>query len=394
MALELEKIQRELCKQKIDGWLLYDFQRNNELACAFLEIPKEFILSRRFFYWIPSKGEPIKVLHAIEKHNLDHLPGCLIVYQTWGDLENTLGSFLSHPRSVAMEYSPRNIIPAVSKVDAGTIDLVRDFGVQVVSSADLLQKFTGVWGELKWKSHLYAAQVLENSVERAWQSIAEALKKNQIITEFDIQQNILNQFAKNCCVASDAPICAVNAHSADPHFTPSSSNSTAIKKGDFILIDLWCKRNIPHGVYADITRVGVAASEPTTKQRKIFEIVKSAQVAATDLVRKRFAENMPLKGCEVDQCCRKVIEEAGYGSFFVHRTGHNIDEQDHGNGTHMDSYETYDTRQIIPGTCFSIEPGIYLPGEFGVRLEYDVFVHHDGRVQVTGGEQKEIKCIF
>lgn len=389
----LQNIQKALIEKKLDGWLLYDFRRTNDLACAFLEISPDIIITRRFFYWIPKEGEPIKIVHAIESQNLNNLPGEVVSYQTWQDLEKILGKVLKGSRRIAMEYSPRNAIPAVSKVDAGTVDLVRSFNVEVVSSADIMQQYTSVWDEYKLKSHLAAAKVLEETVDKAWNYIGEAIKHKSSITEYNVQQFILEEFARQGCVTADSPLCSVNAHSADPHYCASAKDSSVICPGDFILIDLWCKQKAPRSVYADITRVGVAAPKPTKRQKEVFSIVRKAQKAGTDLVRNRFKKKEPLMGCEVDQCVRKVIVDAGYGQYFVHRTGHNIDENDHGNGTHMDSLETNDQRLILPGTCFSIEPGIYLPGEFGVRLEHDVYVHHDGSVLVTGGEQEELACV-
>jgi Xaa-Pro dipeptidase len=387
-------VQQNLLKLKLDGWLLYDFRRSNNLACQFLEIPENQFLSRRFFYWIPSVGTPIKIVHSIENHALDHLPGKKNQYHTWQGLEKCLKSILSNQTHIAMEYSPKGAIPAVSKVDGGTIDLVKSFGVEIQSSGDLLQKYTSVWDEHKLQTHLKAAQVLCEVVDNCWLMIGKNLRNSKKITEYDVQEYILEQFEKNNCLTSDAPICAVNAHSADPHYCPNKTNASIIQKGDFILIDLWCKQKIDHAVYADITRVGVAAETPTQRQQEIFEIVRKSRDAGTKLVMDRFKTGILLKGYEVDQCCRDVIGAAGYGEFFIHRTGHNIDETDHGNGAHLDNLETHDDRQLLPGTCFSIEPGIYLPNEFGVRLEYDVYVSPDGIVQVTGGIQESIKCLL
>lgn len=390
---KLKKVQHELLKQNFDGWLFYDFRGTNDLACQFLEIPTEQILTRRFFYWVPSQGEIVKIIHAIEDP-LSHLPGKQLRYRTWQEMEFHLASVLHKQKRILMEYSPRNAIPYISKIDAGTMDLVRELGVEVLSSCNLLQEYTSVWDDHKLQTHLFAAQILCQTVEKAWDLITNRIKENENITEYDVQQFILNEFSENQCETSDAPICAVNAHSANPHYSPSSQNSTLIKKGDFILIDLWCKQKIPNAVYADITRVGVAASKPLEKQQAIFNIVKKAQDAAAELVRQRFLSKKSLMGWEIDHLCRQVIIDAGYGEYFTHRTGHNIDIKDHGNGANIDNFETHDQRQILPGTCFSIEPGIYLPGEFGIRLEYDVYIHHDCQIQITGGVQEEIKCLY
>lgn len=391
---KIEDVQHQLIQQELDGWLFYDFRRSNDLACQFLEIPKERLLTRRFFYWIPKKGEPEQIVHAIEPHSLAHLPGQKFHYHTYQELEAQLARLLKGSKRIAMEYSPRNAIPYVSKVDGGTLDCVRGCGVEVVSSADLLQRYTSVWDAHKLSTHLAAAEVLDRTVELAWQWIAEALSKKRPITEYDVQQFILRQFETHGCVTSDPPICAVNAHAADPHYGPEKNRSSPIVSGDFILIDLWCKQNKERAVYADISRVGVAAKAPTPKQNEVFNIVLAAQTAGIELVKKRFADKQPVTGAEVDQCCRKVIVDAGYGSYFIHRTGHNIDERDHGDGANLDSLETWDYRHLLPGTCFSVEPGIYLPGEFGVRLECDVYIHLDGTVQVTGGSQEKLRLLI
>lgn len=389
----LPQIQALLSQQGLDGWLLYDFRRSNDLACRFLGISQDKILTRRFFYWIPAKGMPVKIVNVIEIHNLDHLPGQVLSYKTWQEFEIALAATLKGSHRIAMEYSPRNALPYVSKVDAGTMELVRGHGVDVVSSADLLQSFSSVWTPKQLETHLKAAEVLSSTVEKTWRHIAASLQSNKPLTEYEVQQFMREEMARQGCVSSDSPICAVNAHSANPHYSAEAKHSSVIQAGDFILIDLWCKQDLPDAVYADITRVGVAASQPTRKQSEIFAIVKKARDAATDLVRSRFAEGKVLKGYEVDQCCRKIIADAGYGDYFVHRTGHNIDVEDHGNGAHLDSLETMDQRQLLPGTCFSIEPGIYLPGEFGVRLEYDIYVYQDGKIEITGGVQEHITCL-
>lgn len=393
MALPLRKIQAALTKAQLDGWLLYDFRRSNSLACDFLKIASGKLLTRRFFYWIPAKGEPIKIVHAIEAEALDHLPGESKLYSTWLQLEANLQAILKSAHAVAMEYSPRSAIPNVSKVDGGTIDLVRGFEVEVFSSADLLQEFTSIWDHDKLQTHLQAAEVLDRAVENAWRFIEVSLNARSTITEYDVQQFLMEEFHKHQCVTDCPPICAVNENSANPHYMPTKAKSSTIHSADFILIDLWCKLNQSNAVYADITRVGVAANKPTLEQQKIFEIVCEARDQATEFVRKRFAAAEPLMGWEVDAACRKVIEDAGYGAYFIHRTGHNIDVNDHGDGANIDNYETQDCRRLLPGTCFSIEPGIYLPGKFGIRLEYDIYIDHNQGVNVTGGVQKSIVCL-
>lgn len=387
---KIQNIQEDLADQKIDGWLLFDYRHSNELACKVLEIAPDKMLTRRFFYWIPAKGNPVKIVHRIESGVLDHLPGEKLEFHAWEELDIALKKALKGANVVAMEYSPNNAIPDISKVDAGTVERVQNLGIKVVSSGDLLQKQTNVWDAQKLKSHLEAADVLDRIIALTWKEIKSRLEKHEKFTEYDIHLHMLNLLHQFDCVTADGPICGANAHSADPHYMPEKKGSSLIKAGDFILLDLWGKKKEAGSVYADITRVGVAAFSPTDKQNQIFEIVKRARDNATEFVKNSFAKGKTIRGYEIDKVCRKVIVDAGYGEYFVHRTGHNIDERDHGPGAHIDSLETYDERQILPGTCFSIEPGIYLPGEFGVRLEYDVYVHHDGKIQVTGGIQTEI----
>ncbi|CCB86666.1 putative uncharacterized protein [Parachlamydia acanthamoebae UV-7] len=389
----LHDVQHKLKDNQLDGWLLYDFRRSNPLACQFLEIAPETNLTRRFFYLIPQIGSPIKIISIIESHLLDHLPGEKLTYRSWPELEGHLARLLSDKKQVAMEYSPRNAIPAISKVDAGTIEMIRSYGIEVMSSADLLQSYTSTWTAFQLQTHRNALKILEESAQLAWKLIADKLSTSQKVTEYDVQQFLLNCMKEKGCITSDPPICAVNAHSANPHYTPDAKHFAEIRPGDFILIDLWCKQNITHAVYADITQVGVAAETPTMWQQTIFSVVKEARDATTRFIHENIENNLPVMGWEADQVSRDVITEAGFGNFFIHRTGHNIGEEDHGPGAHLDNLETHDERLLLPETCFSIEPGIYLPNEFGVRLEYDVFIHPDRRVEVTGNVQNSLICL-
>lgn len=391
---KIQEVQKELAKANLDGWLLYDFRRTNDLACLFLNIDEHQMLSRRFFYWIPRQGEPVKILHRIEPYILDHFPGRTVVYSSWQELEGYVADALKGTKCIAMEYSPRNAIPYVSKVDAGTMEVIKDLGVKVVTSANLLQKYTAVCNDEQEKSHFQAAQVLDETAANAWAFISDHLKAGKTITEYDVQQYMMKEVDKKGCTHEGHFFCSVNEHSADGHYTPQKKGSSEIKKGDFVLIDLWCKLKKSGSVYADITRVGVASSRPTAKQQEIFEIVKKAQHAGLALIKSRFAEGKALMGWEIDAATRKVIEDAGYGKFFTHRTGHNMYDQDHGKGAHIDNLETRDLREILPGTCFTIEPGIYFPGDFGIRLEFDVYIDHQRGVHVTGGIQEEITCLL
>lgn len=393
-SLKLQQAQSALVQSGLDGWLLYDFRHNNDLACDFLEIPAGQHLSRRFFYWIPVRGAPKKICHAIEQHTLAHLPGDLLSYCTWQELEDRLAQVLAGKRRIAMEYSPRNAIPYVSKVDAGTIEMVRDNSVEIISSADLLQAFSGVWTADQVVLCREAATVLQTSLERAWQWITLLIQQKEQVTDYDVQQYLLNEFAQAHCVTDGEPICAVNADSANPHYSPRPETAKRIREGDFILIDLFCKKNTPSAVFADITQVGVAAAVPSPRQQQIFAIVSDARDTATELVRQRFLADQPVWGYEIDQAARQVISQAGYGDYFIHRTGHSLGTRVHGNGANIDNMETRDHRKLLRGTCFTIEPGIYLPGEFGIRLEYDVYVHQNGQIEILGGRQPQIRTLL
>ena len=384
----IKDVQSHLQKEKLDGWLLYDFAGMNPLARNFLQIDPEMLVTRRFFYWIPAKGEPIKIQHVIEPHVLAGLPGKDMKYLKWQELEESLAKVLKGSKKVAMEYSPRCAIPYLSKVDAGMVDLVRSFHVEVVSSGSFLQYYTCVLDDEQLEMHLEAAQLLDRTANNAWEMLSDALRKGVQIDEYTLSQWIWKQIDSNGFMMEARPICGVNAHSADPHYEPPKKGSSLIRKGDFVLIDLWCKKKHPRAVYGDITRVAFAGSDIPKKHQEVFSIVRKAQKAATDFVFSRYQKKEQIKGYEVDEVCRKVIEEKGYGGYFTHRTGHNIYTKDHGPGAHIDSLETQDLRELIPRTCFSIEPGIYLPGEFGVRLEYDIYL--GDQAQITGGIQEEI----
>jgi Xaa-Pro dipeptidase len=390
----IQDVQKHLIKNKFDGWLLYDFNGINPLARDFLEIKPHAMITRRYFYWIPAKGDPIKILHVIEPHVLSDLPGDPLFYLKWQELEAQLGKVLKGTKTVAMEFSPRNAIPYLSKVDGGMVDLIRSFQVEVVSSGSFLQHYTCVLDGEQLNMHVEAAHLLDQVVGEAWEKISTSLRKGTQINEYQVQQFVSDQILARGFMADAFPICGVNANSALPHFEPSREGSSEIKKGDFILIDLWCKKKHPRGVYADICRVAVADTVATEKQKEVFSIVRAAQRAATEFVISRYAKGESLKGYEVDQVSRKWIEEKGYGKYFTSRTGHNIYTNDHGPGAHIDSLETQDLRELIPHTCFSIEPGIYLPGEFGVRLEYDVYLGDQGKVHVNGGFQDSILTLL
>ncbi len=385
---DLQSIQQALREAELDGWLLYDFRGSNVLARRVLDLEGRGITSRRFYYFIPVKGEAHKLVHRIEAGVLDHLPGEKHVYLRWQELEAGVESLLAGSRRIAMEYSPRNANPYVSRVDAGTVELVRSFGVEVVSSGDLVQRFEAVCDERQWELHQQAAVHTVTAFDAAWRAIAEAVRKDGVIEETTVQQVILDHFRQHDLVTDHPPIVAVGANSGNPHYETGTGSCTQIREGDLVLIDLWAKCDVPRAIYSDLTRMGFTGTQVPAVYAEVFEIVAAARDAAIECVRRAFAEGRPLEGWQVDQAARDVIEKAGYGELFVHRTGHSIGQETHGNGANMDNLETHEQRRVLPGACFSIEPGIYRD-DFGIRSEVNVFVDHQGCVHVTGGPPQD-----
>lgn len=390
---DLNAIQSALRDLKLDAWLLYDFRGSNPLARRVLGLDEKAINSRRFFYLIPANGAPRKLLHRIETFVLDTLPGERVVYLRWQELEKGIKELASPFKRVAMEYSPKNAIPYVSHVDAGTVEMVKAAGVEVVSSGDLITIFEATWDELQWQMHLEADQHTQAGYDVAWGLIAERVRAGQALREVDVQKAIMDHFARNKMTTYHPPIVGVGPHSGDPHYEPVPLKDSEIKEGDFVLVDLWAKMDKPRAVYSDLTRVGFVGSHVPERYKEIFDIVAAARDAAIARVRSAFKEKRDLHGWEVDDAAREVIKKAGYGDAFVHRTGHSIGQETHGNGANMDNLETHDERRVLKRTCFSVEPGIYLP-EFGVRSEINVYVDGDGEVHVTGGLQTEVLPIL
>ncbi|MBI5272848.1 MAG: M24 family metallopeptidase [Chlamydiia bacterium] len=390
---KLRKAQGCLKEIGADGWLLYDFHRSNDLAHLFLEISPQTMITRRFFYWIPVSGEPVRIVHAIEPHILDGWPGRTRIFLSWQSLQKEVKTALGHAKKIAMEYSPKNGNPYVSYVDGGTIDLIRSFGAEIVSSGAFLPHFTAVFSKEQGESHIRAAGTLDLIVRGVWHWIGKELREKKRVSEHDIQEKVVEGFEKNRLISDAKPIVAIDEHSADPHFETQKAGSKRVEVGSFILIDLWAKEREAGAVFGDITRVAVFGRAPTSKQAEVFRVVRKAQKAGIELVKRRFIEGKKVLGFEVDDAVREVVQEAGYGDYFLHRTGHSIERHVHGSGANLDNLEMHDDRPLLPGTCFSVEPGIYLPGAFGVRLESDVYIHHDGRVEVTGGEEDEIVTI-
>jgi Xaa-Pro aminopeptidase len=391
---DLNAVQAALRDMGIDAWLLYDFRGLNVLARRVIGLPSDAMLSRRWFYFVPATGEPRKLVHRIEPHALDHVPGPQQVYLRWQELETGVAELVKGYKRVAMEYVPRNANPYVSRVDAGTVELVRSSGVEVVPSGDLVQLFEATWDDEQWAMHLEAARHTRSAYDAAFAFIVERVRSNGSVRETEVQKRILNHFDEHGLTCDHAPLVGVGPHSGDPHYEPSAANDGVIRKGDFVLIDLWAKLNKPRAVYSDLTWTCFVGEEVPAKYREIFQIVARARDAAIACVRDAYGKRRALQGWEVDQAARSVIEQARYGPYFCHRTGHSIGQETHGNGANMDSLETKEERRVLPRTCFSVEPGIYLP-EFGVRSEVNVFVDVQGGVHVTGGEpQKEIVALL
>ncbi len=382
---DLAAVQAAIREFGFDGWLLYDFRGSNILAQRVADL-SEKKLSRRWFYYVPATGDPKKLVHAIEPAALDHLPGSSkTVYRRWQDLETGVGELVIGAKTIAMEYSPRNANPYIGKVDAGTIELVKSYGVDIEPSGDLIQLFEATWDDAQEKSHFEAAVHCRAAYDVAFQFIADEIRAKGSVTEGAVQTRIMKHFADNKMTTYSPPIVGVGPHSGDPHYETTAASNAQIRPGDFVLIDLWAKLDKPRSVYADYTRVAFVGNEVPEQYAKVFAIVAAARDAGIECVKEAFEKGEPLLGWQIDAATRAVIEKAGYGDQYTHRTGHNIGQEVHGNGAHIDGLETREDRRIIRRTCFSIEPGIYLP-EFGVRSEVDVYIDKDGKVHVTGGE--------
>lgn len=390
LARQIPDIQSALAEAGLDGWFFACFQQNDPLGMSLLGLTGEGkLVSRRCYYLIPRQGEPRKLVHAIESGMLDHLPGSKTVYSTWQKHSEGVAHLVSGFRRLAAQYSPNNELPTVSRLDAGTVDLLRQAGVEVVSSADLAQQFVATWTEEQLAGHRRANVHLHRIALEAFQRVADALRRGDQIDEYTVQRFILDSFEQVGLWTESDPIIGVNAHSADPHYQPGPDRSSPIRQGDFLLVDLWAKEKQTDSVYADITWCGVCAASSTDKQQEVFTTVAAARDASWELVRSRFP-HQTVRGFEVDDAAREVIRKAGYGDLFIHRTGHSIGITDHGQGANMDNLETHDTRVLLPMTGFSIEPGIYIPGDFGVRSEINVALTHEGP-EITGGEpQREL----
>jgi Xaa-Pro aminopeptidase len=386
-AERVAEIQAALRDAKLDGWLFCDFRKSDPLAYRILKLDEKMFASRRWFYYVPASGEPVKIVQSIEQFKLDSLPGKKLVFRGWQELHARLREVLSPAakgpkRRIAMQYSPMNDIPYISRVDAGTIELVRSFGVEPVTSAELVQKFEAVFSPAQYQMHVEASDKMHRIIQEAFAEIARRIRANEVTSEWDIAQFMQRRYSEEG-MQQEPMIVAVNANTADPHYMPTKDNNSPIKRGDFVLIDAATKLNKRDAVATDQTWTGYVGETVPEEYSRIFNIVREARDSAVDFVQKNVRAGKPIRGAELDDVSRGVITRAGFGEQFTHRTGHSIGEETHGNGVNIDDFETRDSRRIIPGVCFSIEPGIYQEGKFGVRSEINVYVS-DKDIEVTG----------
>jgi Xaa-Pro dipeptidase len=387
---KINEIQAELRERQIPAWLFYDHHHRDAISYRILGLPDSLMVSRRWFYLIPATGDPVKLVHRIEPHHLDALPGKKIEYAAWSELLGRLRELLSDLPAVAMQFSPNNMIFTVSTADAGTVDLIRSFGVNVVSSANLVSRFEATWTEEQIKSHFTAARAIDSIMSQVFPEIGRTVRSGGT-TEFEIQQWIVEAFCRERLTADARPIVAVNQNSSDPHYAPTAERCSPIRKGDVVLLDVWGKLDEPGSVYYDISWTGFVGHAVPDQVRAIFDIVRRARDAAITKVTTEIAAEKKLAGWEVDKAARDVLERAGYAKYLNNRVGHSIGVEVHGNGANIDNFESRDERELIANTCFSIEPGIYLP-EFGLRSEVNMLVRR-GSAEVTGSIQQEMVLI-
>jgi Xaa-Pro aminopeptidase len=388
--MNLAAIQSALRERNIDAWLFYDHHHRDPIAYRVLGLPGSLMVTRRWFYLIPANGEPQKLVHKIEAGHLDSLPGRKQQYAGWQELFDQIKAMLADHRDIAMQYSPNNLVFTISLVDGGTLDLVRGLGKNVISSCDLVALFEATFTPEQIQTHFAARDAVDAITAEAFKQIGSRVR-NGGTTEHEIQQWFMQAFQRENLITDDPPIVAVNANSGNPHYEPSASHPVPIREGDFVLLDVWAKKDSPGAIYYDITWTGFVGKTPSDRHREIFHIVSGARDAGIRTVQDAMANGRRISGWEVDRATRGHIKNAGYGDYFIHRTGHSIATEVHANGANMDDLEIHDERQILPNSCFSIEPGIYLP-EFGVRSEVNVLVR-DKSAEVTGKIQREIVII-
>ena len=388
--MDLSAIQAALLERNIDAWLFYDHHYRDPIGYRILGMPEGMHVTRRWYYVVPAKEEPQKLVHRIEAGHLDKLPGEKRQYSAWQEQHEQLKAMVAPYKTVAMQYSPNNSIPYIGLVDAGTVELLRSFGKNIVSSGDLVSRFEATLTPEQIESHLAAGRAIDSITESTFKEISRRVN-NGGTNEYDIQKFILEAYSRENLVTDNPPIVGVNANSGNPHYGTSKDGAAPIKKGDFVLLDIWAKQNKPNAVFYDITWTGVVGTKPTGRQQEIFNIVRTARDAGFARVQAAMDTGTKIAGWQVDEAARDSIKRAGYEKYFVHRTGHSIGVDIHANGANMDNLETKDEREIIPNTLFSVEPGLYFP-EFGVRSEFDVLVRN-GKAEVTGRIQKELVLI-
>jgi len=399
-ADRVRRIQEALREDGVPAWLLFDFHGSNPISrkvVGMVSGPDGPKTTRRWFYLVPAQGEPVKIVHRIEPASLDHLPGEALVYLRWQELRDALakaiGRVPGQDRAVAMEYSPDAALPYLSRVDAGTVEMVRAAGASVVSSADLAQRFDGTLTQEAREDHKRSGLVLNGILTAAFARVRDRVRGGLPLTEVSLQTWILERFQAEGLIADDPPAVAVNDHAGDPHFTTRAEHDRALKPGDLLMIDAWGKRSEPGSVYADYTQVAMIHSSVPEKHAEVFAVVRDARDAAIEAVRRALRAGTPIRGCDVDDAARGVIQARGYGDRFLHRTGHSIGEEVHANGVHLDNLETRDERRLIDGTLVSVEPGIYLP-EFGIRSEVNLLIDRGEAIVTTEPYQREIPAVL
>ena len=393
MRLDIPSIQRALRADGLDGWLLYDFHGSNPIAAGLAGLlGGAHMTTRRWYYLIPADGDPQGLVHAIERHNLDHLPGQTHVYAGRDGLDAGLTRLLTGMKRVAMEYSPNCAIPYLSRVDAGTAEAVRSRGVEILSSGDLVQQFEAAWSPDQLESHRRASESLYRIKDRAFDTASKALRSGEPLSEYRLQQKMVGWFRDEGLVSDSAPVVAIGANAGNPHYLPTEGTSRPLVPDQVLLLDLWGKQDVPGAVFADITWVGTTSSRVPDEPGRAFAAIVAARDAAVQLVEDAARAGRDLRGWEVDRQARQVLQQAGFGDHILHRTGHSLGETVHGNGVHLDDYETHDDRRVLPGTGFTVEPGLYFD-TFGVRTEINVYRGERDAV-VTGPRQAEIVTLL
>jgi Xaa-Pro aminopeptidase len=396
--MNLDAIQSALRESALDGWLFYDHHHRDPIAARILSLDPKAHITRRWYYFIPASGEPRKLVHRIEQGRLDALPGAKTQYSSWQELHSGLENLLKNQKKIAMQYSLNNDIMYVSMVDAGTVEFLRSLGKEIVTSADLVSQFEAVLTEDQIASHAAAQRAIDLILVGAWAEIARCLRppsggagRTGDHSEYDLVLWLQEAMHREGLVWENGPDVSVNTNTSDSHYEPTADRAAPIREGDFLLIDIWGRLDTPSSIYYDVTWTGVVGREPSKKEQLVFDTVRRARDAAISVVESAFAQNRPIHGFEADDAARSVIRDAGFAEFFTHRTGHNIAHEIHGSGAHLDNLETHDVRRILPHTCFSVEPGIYLP-EFGVRSEINM-ITAPGKAWVTGRIQQELMRI-